>query len=51
MKKFRGDFATQTNLHNVVEKIGQTVFYIPKIEKKPEAKIRWFDDSKLLKKS
>ena len=51
MKKFRADFAVKTNLHNTVEKIGQTVYYTQKIEKDPKTEIKWFDDSKLLKKS
>lgn len=49
MKKFRGDFAVQINLHNEVEKIGRTVFYTPKIEKNPKTEIKWFNDEKLKK--
>lgn len=49
MKKVQANVAVKTN-NGVVEAIGRSVVYTPKIVKDPSKKMNWFDDSKLLKK-
>ena len=49
MKKVQANVAVKAN-NGVVEAIGRSVIYTPKIIKEPSKKINWFDDSKFLKK-
>lgn len=49
MKKVQANVAVKTN-NGIVEAIGRSVVYTPKIVNDPNKKMNWFDDSKLLKK-
>ncbi len=50
MKKVIADVTVKTNAQGVIEAVGRNVIYTPQIVKDPTKTIKWFDDSKLLKK-